>query len=56
MVLRPSPAGKELDLKHMQDQVMRGVCYGNAMVFTFFFEETVFAYSPETVPVQENSK
>lgn len=34
MVLRPSPAEKTPDLKHLQDQVMRGVCYENAMVFT----------------------
>lgn len=34
MVLCPSPAEKTPDLKHRQDQVMRGVCYENAMVFT----------------------
>ncbi|TVU23492.1 hypothetical protein EJB05_25863, partial [Eragrostis curvula] len=33
MVLHPAPAGKAPDLKHMQDQVMRGVCYENAMLW-----------------------
>nr|CAB3468803.1 unnamed protein product [Digitaria exilis] len=32
MVLRPSPADKTPDLSHLQDQVMRGVCYENAMI------------------------
>ncbi|KAF8658776.1 hypothetical protein HU200_059262 [Digitaria exilis] len=33
MVLRPSPADKTPDLSHLQDQVMRGVCYENAMLW-----------------------
>ncbi|CAN6193403.1 unnamed protein product [Urochloa humidicola] len=33
MVLCPSPADKTSDLKHLQDQVMRGVCYENAMLW-----------------------
>jgi len=33
MVLRPSPSEKTPDLKHLQDQVMRGVCYENAMLW-----------------------
>ncbi|GJN25825.1 hypothetical protein PR202_gb13705 [Eleusine coracana subsp. coracana] len=32
MVLHPSPADKALDLKRMQDQVMRGVRYESAMM------------------------
>ncbi|CAL5049774.1 unnamed protein product [Urochloa decumbens] len=33
MVLCPSPADKSPDLKHLQDQVLRGVCYENAMLW-----------------------
>ncbi|XP_066395626.1 ribonucleases P/MRP protein subunit POP1-like [Miscanthus floridulus] len=33
MVLRPSPVENTPDLKHLQDQVMRGVCYENAMLW-----------------------
>jgi ribonuclease P/MRP protein subunit POP1 len=47
MALRPPPADKTPDLKHMHDQVMRGVCYENAMVWTC---------SPQTVWVKEISK
>jgi hypothetical protein len=43
MVLRPSPADKTPNLKDLQDQVMRGVCYENAMVLTC---------SPQTVWVE----
>ncbi|TKW23068.1 hypothetical protein SEVIR_4G269200v4 [Setaria viridis] len=32
MVLHPSPVDKTPELKHLQDQVMRGVCYENAML------------------------
>ncbi|CAN6200730.1 unnamed protein product [Urochloa humidicola] len=35
MVLCPSPADKSPDLKHLQDQAMRGVCYENAMLWGF---------------------
>uniref|UniRef100_A0A0A9D7L5 POPLD domain-containing protein n=1 Tax=Arundo donax TaxID=35708 RepID=A0A0A9D7L5_ARUDO len=33
MVLRPSPADRTPDLKHKQDQIMRGVCYESAMLW-----------------------
>ncbi|XP_062183018.1 ribonucleases P/MRP protein subunit POP1 isoform X2 [Phragmites australis] len=33
MVLHPSPADKTPDLKHKQDQIMRGVCYESAMLW-----------------------
>ncbi|CAD6216564.1 unnamed protein product [Miscanthus lutarioriparius] len=33
MVLAPSPVENTPDLKHLQDQVMRGVCYENAMLW-----------------------
>ncbi|KAL6654279.1 hypothetical protein ACP70R_007744 [Stipagrostis hirtigluma subsp. patula] len=32
MVVHPSPADKTPDSKHLQDQIMRGVCYENAML------------------------
>jgi ribonuclease P/MRP protein subunit POP1 len=32
MVLHPSPQDKTPGLKHLHGQVMRGVCYENAMV------------------------
>jgi hypothetical protein len=42
MVLCLSPADESSNVKQLKDEVMQGVCYENAMVFTYYLSQTVY--------------